>query len=748
MSYTVPFSDPGKSSNPITINDLTENITSTSLSLPGRNFSNYGASIAKNFVQLLENFASPISPNNSIEGQLWYDNAKKRLFINDSTAGSANWRPASGTFVAPSSSVPQNPILGDLWVNTLTQQLSLYNGNDWILVGPSSLAGKKSGIYVELIVDAEEGVEHFVTVEYNEDIPIKITATESFIPQSAIDGFVKINPGINISQRKFIGPNDTTTPNTVAKLYGTATSADSLNVTVPSIAEVTANNFARRDVSNIYFGQQTILNDAGLTIGSASNFTLTVNQGTSIIRNTSDGGSIDFIVTKQGAQNTILKIDGQNRRIGINHPTPNAELDVFGDAFISGHLITTGTLDSTSPQNGSLQIKGGAGIVKNLYVGKNIVSQGHISVGEIDNSGNYISGPAIIPNQNLLYDIGTPTQKFKTIFAETFSGNFSGEFQGTVTGNVVGAATSLANSTNFAISGDVVTISPSSFTGAGGTVTLNTRLNDNVISQRNEVVDNRIDDELLIYRQNVGLRKVNRTNFLLGEAFIPIGTLFPFAGTQVPLGYLLCDGSLVARTSYPFLFQVIGTTYGGVAGGAYFRVPDLRGRFPLGNVDMANSLQNLVRNKSLANASTESNQIIVTNVDDLLVGMTVTSNQGTVPQGTVVTAINDLTITLNLAVTLPITATVTFTLRLAKDSISLNDPSRISKTSIDSNPSIIGGSGGASTRSIDTANTGTNPLFTNSGSAQSTSTTFDINITNSYLTLNYIIRAGVAGSQQ
>ena len=77
MPYTITFSDPSKSSSPITVNDLTENTTSTSLSLVGRNYSNYGVSFAKNFVHLLENFASPSAPNNSIEGHLWYNNATK-----------------------------------------------------------------------------------------------------------------------------------------------------------------------------------------------------------------------------------------------------------------------------------------------------------------------------------------------------------------------------------------------------------------------------------------------------------------------------------------------------------------------------------------------------------------------------------------------------------------------------------------------------------------------------------------------
>lgn len=745
MSYTVNFSDPSKSSSPIVVNDLTENTTSTSLSLVGRNFSNYGTSFAKNFVHLLENFASPNSPNNSIEGQLWYDNGSKRLFVNDSTAGSGNWRPAGGTHVGPTEAQPQNPLLGDLWVNTLTQQLSLYNGNDWILIGPSALSGSKTGIYVEQIADAEEGVDHFVTVEYNNDIPIKITATESFIPQRAIDGFVKLNPGINISSRKFIGPADSTIPNTIAKIYGTVTAADALNVTSPSIAEVSANNFARRDIANNYYGQQTILNDAGLSIGTASNFSLSVVQGTTVIKNTSDGGSIDMVVVKQGAQNLIVKIDGQNRRVGINHPTPNAELDVLGDAFISGHLTMTGELDSTSTTTGSLQSRGGAGIAKNLYVGKNIVSKGHIQVGEIDDSGNNVAGPAIVPTANLIYDIGTPTSKFKTIYAETFSGSFSGAFSGTVTGSIIGPASSLANSTNFQLSGNIITTQPASFTGAGGTLTLNTSIDQSVITDKTEVVDNRTDDELLIYRKNTGLRRVNRTNFLLGEAFIPIGTVFPYAGTQVPLGYLLCDGALVSRVAYPYLFQVIGTTYGAASGGAYFRVPDLRGRFPLGNVEMTNELQNLIKATLIPFSIDNTTTFEVINPSDIVIGMVVTSNEGSVPNGTVVTDVSNNQITVNNSITIPSTATLTFTLVLSKASIALNDPTRVSKTTTSNAPATMGGEGGNSVASVNIVDQGTNRQYTNTGSSQSINTNLQIGTASPYLTLNYIIRAGVAG---
>jgi microcystin-dependent protein len=745
MPYTIQFSDPSKSSNPITVNDLTENVTSTSLSLVGRNYSNYGVAFAKNFVHLLENFASPSAPNNSIEGQLWFNNATKKLFVNDSTGGTQNWRPAGGTHVAPSTSIPQNAILGDLWVDTLTQQLSLYNGNDWILVGPTALSGKKTGTYVERLEDSF-GVDHLVSIEYVNDDAIKIVTTESFQPQKVIDGFLNLNPGVNISNKKFFGPADTTIANTVTKIYGIATVAESLNVTTPSIATVSANNFARKDSSNQFFGQQSILNDAGLNVGSASNFSLSVVQGNAVVKNTADGGSLDFIISNQGSQNVILKLDGRNRRVGINNPTPQVELDVTGSAFISGHLTMTGTADATSLTSGSVQSRGGVSIAKNLYVGKNIVATGHLRIGEVDNSGANVAGPAIIPTANLLYDIGTPTNKFKTVYAERFDGAFSGNFTGVVSGQVLGTSARLTNSTNFILDGDVVTTAPRSFDGSGGDLRINTALADNFINNKTEVVDSRIDDTLLIFRANRGLRRVTRSNFLLGESFVPIGAIFPFAGTVVPLGYLLCDGALVPRIEYPTLFQTIGTTYGASAGGEYFRLPDMRGRFPLGSANMANALSNIIANKSVAIANTtESTSVVLNNTEGIFIGMIVTG--GNVPANTVVVGLDATTVVLNNAVAVTFGTTLTFTIRVLRDPVPLNSSDRVSSVTGNNSASEVGGSGGFSRLTLNSQTGGTNPVYTGAGSSQFINTSFDVGLANPYLTVNYIIRAGVGASQ-
>jgi microcystin-dependent protein len=66
-----------------------------------------------------------------------------------------------------------------------------------------------------------------------------------------------------------------------------------------------------------------------------------------------------------------------------------------------------------------------------------------------------------------------------------------------------------------------------------------------------------------------------------GSFYAPTGMMAPFAGSSSPTGWLLCDGSLKSQTTYSALFALIGTTYGPTVG-SDFRLPDLRGRVPVG----------------------------------------------------------------------------------------------------------------------------------------------------------------------
>jgi phage-related tail fiber protein len=65
----------------------------------------------------------------------------------------------------------------------------------------------------------------------------------------------------------------------------------------------------------------------------------------------------------------------------------------------------------------------------------------------------------------------------------------------------------------------------------------------------------------------------------LGSSIVPIGSVFYFAASSAPTGYLSCNGAAISRTTYSALFAIISTTYGSGDGSTTFNLPDLRGEF-------------------------------------------------------------------------------------------------------------------------------------------------------------------------
>lgn len=57
---------------------------------------------------------------------------------------------------------------------------------------------------------------------------------------------------------------------------------------------------------------------------------------------------------------------------------------------------------------------------------------------------------------------------------------------------------------------------------------------------------------------------------------IPVGAIVMFAGlSNIPNGFLLCDGSELSRETYQELFSVIETTWGSGDGVNTFNLPDI-----------------------------------------------------------------------------------------------------------------------------------------------------------------------------
>lgn len=68
---------------------------------------------------------------------------------------------------------------------------------------------------------------------------------------------------------------------------------------------------------------------------------------------------------------------------------------------------------------------------------------------------------------------------------------------------------------------------------------------------------------------------------------LPAGTIIAYAGSLSPEGWLLCDGSEKLVSDYSALDAIVGPNFGrtnglGGAGSSHFRLPDLRGRVPVG----------------------------------------------------------------------------------------------------------------------------------------------------------------------
>lgn len=59
-----------------------------------------------------------------------------------------------------------------------------------------------------------------------------------------------------------------------------------------------------------------------------------------------------------------------------------------------------------------------------------------------------------------------------------------------------------------------------------------------------------------------------------------VGEIRIFAGNFPPVGWLFCDGQLLAIAENETLFQLIGTTYGG-DGESTFALPNLQSRIPI-----------------------------------------------------------------------------------------------------------------------------------------------------------------------
>ena len=582
MSYTISYTDVANKGT-ITVEDRTIN-TETSLSIPGRNSTAYGAVIAENFLHILENFAATTEPSNPVEGQLWYDSTLgvETLKVYNGT----NWVPASG--INKSINTPALAQTGDLWVDTDNQQLYLFTGGGWILVGPQFSEGLSTGANPDQIVGQDNELYNILRVEVGgTTVAIISGADNSFIPKSTIAGFAQINPGMNLINRDTDADGQSN-----FKFFGTAEKAENLIV---ANENVSAANFLRGDITSTTGFPINVQNNQGINYGINSELTIGVEGNAGIIQHNIGGSNIDMRVRNNNITRTVVRVDS-NLRVGVNTEAPDEALDVVGNIQSSQGVIINGTEQSTTINNGALQVRGGAGIRQNLNVGGDSKFTGLVTTTNLT------------PDDNNIRDIGAAANKYRNVYATTFTGNVVGNVSGTITGRST-ESDKLTSRTTFLMEGDVTTVVPVEFDGQFQDPDFNngvdgsgnplpdgeqplqkkfrTEISNTFIADKTEIVDVAKNDELVVNQiagSAPGIKKVTRENLLKTVPTNPAGVIMPYAGDSAPSGWLLCNGQELDREDYKELFDVVGFKFKPesqvVAG--FFAVPDMRGRLPLG----------------------------------------------------------------------------------------------------------------------------------------------------------------------
>jgi microcystin-dependent protein len=92
---------------------------------------------------------------------------------------------------------------------------------------------------------------------------------------------------------------------------------------------------------------------------------------------------------------------------------------------------------------------------------------------------------------------------------------------------------------------------------------------------------------------------------------VPAGSLFPFAGTAIPPGFLLCYGQQVSQTTYAQLYAAVGSTWGTPAGGNFY-LPDLRGRLVAGADNMGGTAATRLTGYTLGTVGGEQTHTLTT----------------------------------------------------------------------------------------------------------------------------------------
>jgi len=323
MSYTILNAD---GTTLLTLADQSYDNVTTSLTLIGKNSNAYGQSVNENFVLLLENFANVSEPRSPVTGQQWYNTLEGRMYVYTTST----FKPVSGSLV--SSTAPGNLVAGDLWLDSVNNQLWVWNGTKLVSTSKQYADSVgKAGWLVETVQDIGLNVYN-VSNLYNDGVLLGVLSEQ---PITLNSNYITTYNTSTIRRGFTLNPafGD-------IRFWGTATSAD-------SVAGFDSSSFLTKNTTtnsgNVMTVPLFVQNNVGATIGASNNLTFYVNGNTSTIYNAVPNTILDIQANNGSNAVSMITINGATERVGINNNTPAYPLDVIGDVRVVGNLTVIGT---------------------------------------------------------------------------------------------------------------------------------------------------------------------------------------------------------------------------------------------------------------------------------------------------------------------------------------------------------------------------------------------------------------------
>lgn len=497
MAYTITKTD---GTVLTTIADGTRD-TTTSISLAGPNFVGYGQYLNQNLVYLLENFAGNSAPSASnLQGQLWFDKFNQVLKV----FTEQGYVPVSG--VTNSGSQPSQGKNGDIWFNTSTEQMYVYDSNNtagFKIVGPAYT--RQQGISGAVPATVEDGsisgtFHNILKLQFGNVVYATLSTDSAFVPTPPLPGFTFINPGITFSGN-VLGPTIN------ANVTGTVTGSLIGNV----VGNVTATTLTGRLTGNV------IGNLTGNVTATTLSGNLTGNVSATVAHST-NFSSANAVITGGYIQNL------SNVSATVGTVTTLSSTTAQATNFSSANILVTG-----GRATGLTAYAGATGQATN-FSSANVLVTGGSATGLTEFST--ASGQSTnFSSANILVTGGSATGLTTYAGATGQATNFSSS-NILVTG---GSATGLANITS--VAGQITNLASSNVMITGGNVSGVVGTNPTFTSANlvNSVATTKSVSDITT--------AVATTAFV--HAVMPAGIIVMWNSSVVtiPAGWQLCDGS-------------------------------------------------------------------------------------------------------------------------------------------------------------------------------------------------------------